>query len=233
MTATAKRAVGVVLRAFAVAATTVAFSVLSSAAAGAAGTGYGGGTPPPSPPTATSFCDTGTVITSSTVLSTGGTVTGTVGASTVSVNVPSGDFSGGVQVSITDTSTTATAPAGDTIVLAFGVNFCINGNKVTGAFAAPVTVTVTDPAIAPGEKLFLQTASGLVPITPASIGTGSFTVTITSDPDFVLVAAAVATPIPGATSVVTGKPFLLEGLIAGGLVLLGCGLLLRLRLRHR
>jgi cell division protein FtsX len=40
--------------------------------------------------------------------------------------------------------------------------------------------------------------------------------------------------IPGATSVVTGKPFLLEGIVAGLLALAGALLLLvRLRLRHR
>jgi len=206
MTATAKRAVGAALYALALGATSVAFSGALSTAAGAAGTSYGGGAPPPPPPTLTSVCDTGAVITSSTVPSTGGTVAGTVGGSTVSVAVPSGDFSGGVQLSITDTSSTAAAPTGDTIVLAFGVNFCINGSKVTGAFGAPVTVTVTDPAIAPGESLFLQTASSLVPITPSSIGNGAFTVTITSDPNFVLVAAAVATPIPGATAPQVAPP---------------------------
>jgi hypothetical protein len=216
-----------------VGATSVAFSVALSTSAGAAGTGYGSSPPPPPPATPASVCNAGTVITSSTVSSTGGTVSGAVGASSVSVNVPSGDFSGGVQVAITDTSSTATAPTGDSIVLAFGVNFCVNGSKVTGTFATPVTVTVTDPAIKPGQSLFIQTANGLVPVTPGSIGNGSFTVTITGDPDFVLVSNAVATVIPGATAVVTGKPFLLEGLVAGCLLLLGCGLLLRLRFRHR
>jgi hypothetical protein len=129
-----------------------------------------------------------------------------------------------------------TAPSGDTIVLAFGVNFCVNGSKVTGTFPTPVTVTVTNPAIKPGDTLYIETTGGLVPVTAATISNGSFTFTITSDPAFVLVAPAtpqVATVIPGATSVVTGKPFLLEGVIAAGLVAFGTLLLLRLRFRHR
>jgi hypothetical protein len=125
-----------------------------------------------------------------------------------------------------------TVPNPDIIVLSFAVNFCENGAKVTGTFPVPVTVTVTDPAIKPGQTLFMVTPGGLVPVPTASIGTGSFTLTITGDPEFVLVTST-TTVIPGATTVVTGKPFLLEGIIAGGLVLVGSLLLLRLRFRHR
>jgi hypothetical protein len=60
--------------------------------------------------------------------------------------------------------------------------------------------------------------------------------TIDSDPDFVLVTASGPTEsvISGATTVVTGKPFLLEGLVAGALLFAGGALLfVRLRLRHR
>jgi hypothetical protein len=161
-------------------------------------------------------------------------VTATVDGATVTVDVPAGALpSGGAQVEITDITPVTTIPSGTTLVLAFGVNFCVNGAKFTGTFATPVIVTVTDPAIAPGQTLYVQTATGLVQITPTSISDGSFTITITGDPSFVLVAATTsATVIPGATSVVTGKPFLLEGLIAGGLVLFGSLLLLRLRFRH-
>jgi hypothetical protein len=176
------------------------------------------------------------VIASSTLGAGGGTVNGTVDGSGVTVSVPSGDFPGGVQVAILDTSSIAIAPTGDSIVLAFGINFCANGAKVTGTFSQPVTVTITNPSIRPGQTLYLQTGSGLTPVT-AQIVNGSLSLTIDSDPDFVLVAAVQTTGvtvISGATTVVTGKPFLLEGIVAGVLVLAGVLLLVgRLRLRHR
>lgn len=83
----------------------------------------------------------------------GGTVSGTVDGSTVVVTVPAGDFADGVEVSIIDTSSTAPVPVGDSLVLAFAVNFCVGGSKVTGTFPVAVSVTVTNPAIAPGQRL--------------------------------------------------------------------------------
>lgn len=202
--------------------------------AGAAGSGY---TPPPSPsppPTPVSTCPPGAVIASSDVTAAGGSVSGTVGGATVTVNVPAGAFPSGAQVAITDTTSIAVAPTGTRIVLAFGISFCVNGQKFQGTFSPPATVTVTNPAIQPGQTLYLQTGTTLTPV-QAQITNGSLTFTINSDPDFVLVAASTtATVIPGATTVVTGKPFVLEGLVAGGLALFGVALLLfRLRLRHR
>jgi hypothetical protein len=211
------------------------FAFIAAGPAGAAGDGYGTSTPP-NPPVAPTGCPTGTVITSSTLGAGGGTISGTVDGSLVTVTVPAGSFPDGAQVAITDIFSTTIAPTGDTIVLAFGVNFCSNGSKVMGSFSPPVTVTVSNPGILPGQTLFLQTSTGLVPVTTAQIGTGSFTLTIDSDPDFVLVTASGPTEsvISGATTVVTGKPFLLEGLVAGALLFAGGALLfVRLRLRHR
>ncbi|HXR53902.1 MAG TPA: hypothetical protein VN793_02530 [Acidimicrobiales bacterium] len=228
-----KRAIGSVLSALGLIAVGLAFSATLAGPASAAGTGYTPAPTPPPTPAPSSVCGAGTIITSSDVGTSGGTVTGAVGGSSVAVNVPSGALPDGTQVAITDTSsTTITVPNGDTIVLDFGVNFCVNGAKFTGTFATPITVTVSDPAVKPGQTLFVQTPGGLVPVPSASIGTGSFTLTITGDPVFVLVAATNPTVIPGATTVVTGKPFLLEGIVAGGLLLLGSLLLLRLRFRH-
>jgi hypothetical protein len=226
-----KRAIRSLLSALGLVAVSLAFTAAMAGPASAADDGYTPtSTPATTPPPAPSICSTSSVVTSSDVGASGGTVSGTVGTSGVTVTVPAGDFPGGTQVAIVSVSG-VTVPNPDVIVLAFGVNFCVNGAKVTGTFPEPVTVTVTDPAIKPGQTLFVVTPGGLVPVPSASIGTGSLTLTITGDPDFVLVAAT-STVIQGATTVVTGKPFLLEGIVGGGLVLLGSLLLLRLRFRH-
>jgi hypothetical protein len=225
-----KRAIGSLLCALGLVAVSLAFTATMAGPASAAGDDYTPTpTPTPTPAPTSDICSTSAVVTSANVGPGGGTVSGTVGPSGITVTVPSGDFPTGVQVAITSFTATV-VPSGDAIVLAFGVNFCQNGAKVTGTFPVPVTVTVTNPAIKPGQTLFLATPGGLVPVT-ASIGTGSFTLTITGDPDFVLVAAS-SVLIPGATTVVTGKPFLLEGIVGGVFVLLGSLLLLRLRFRH-
>jgi hypothetical protein len=229
-----KRTIGSLLAAIGVMVAGSAMFLALAGPASAAGTGYAPAPAPTPTPTPSTTCGSGAIVTSADVGAAGGSITGTVGGSTVTVTVPAGALpSTGTQVALTDTAGTAAAPSGDTIVLSFAVNFCVNGSKFTGTFATPVTVTVSDPAIKPGQSLFVLTPSGLVPVS-ATIGNGSFTITITGDPTFVLVTSSTtATAIPGATSVVTGKPFVLEGAVAGALVLFGSFLLLRLRFRHR
>lgn len=204
--------------------------------AGAAGSGYTPPSPPPTSPPTPTTCPAGNVITSLTIPPGGGTVTATVDGSTVTVSVPAGAFPDGAQVAIVEFSA-AVAPTGDTIVLAFGIDFCVNGTKFTGTFSPAATVTVSNPAIRPGQTLYQQIGTTLVPIS-AQISNGSLSFSIDTDPNFVLVTAVgpAATVIPGATSVVTGKPFLLEELVGGLLVLFGSTLsllFLRLRLRRR
>lgn len=208
------------------------FTVALAGPAGAAGDGYTQPPPPTSPPV--TVCPAEAAVNSTTVGSNGGSVSGTVDGSGVTVTVPAGSFPNGAQVFITVGPAPAVVPSGDVLVLQFGVEFCVNGSKFQGTITPPVTVTVTNPSIHPGQSLFLQEGSTLIPAN-ANIGNGSLTVTVTSDPDFVLVASSTgATVIPGATTVVTGKPFLGEGLLGGALVLLGSTLLFfRLRLRHR
>lgn len=227
------------LRVIAMAVLGVGFTMVLASPAGAAGDNYTIQLPPPPTPApipTPTGCPTGTPVVSQSVGATGGTVSAPVGGSNVSVNVPAGAFPNGVLVVITLGPAPAVVPVGDALVLQFGVNFCVNGVKYQGTISPPVTVTVSNPAIHPGQTLFIQEGSSLVPV-QATISNGSLVVTVTSDPNFVLVAASAApgaTAIPGATTVVTGKPFLGEGLIAGGLVLLGSMLLFfRLRFRHR
>jgi hypothetical protein len=207
---------------------------MSSSTAFAAGSGYTPAANPTTGGTATGLA--GTVVTSTTIQPSGGTATGTVGSATITASVPAGTFTGPVQVVMTDaTSSAVTPPSGGTIVVTFGIGIFENGTKVTGSFPA-ITVTVTSSSITAGSTVYLLTGSTLQAVSGASVTAGSATFTITSDPVVTTAATsatASGTAIAGATSEVTGKPFLLEGGIAAALVAFGGLMLVGLRLRRR
>ena len=215
--------------------------VMSSSTAFAAGSGYTPAANPTTGGTATGLA--GTVVTSTTIQPSGGTATGTVGSATITASVPAGTFTGPVQVVMTDaTSSAVTPPSGGTIVVTFGIGIFENGTKVTGSFPA-ITVTVTSSSITAGSTVYLLTGSTLQAVSGASVTAGTATFTITSDPVVEVTTPAVTTAatsatasgtaIAGATSEVTGKPFLLEGGIAAALVAFGGLMLVGLRLRRR
>jgi len=121
----------------------------------------------------------------------------------------------------------------------FGIGIFSNGVKVTGSFPA-VSITVSSPSIVAGSTVYLVTGSGLQAVSGDSVTTGSATFSITSDPTVEVAttatataAAASATPIVGATTGETGKPFLLEGGIAAALMAIGAVLLVGVRRRGR
>jgi hypothetical protein len=112
------------------------------------------------------------------------------------------------------------------------------GEEMSGPFSSPISLTISDPSIAPGDSVVIVTAPGqTTTVSGAQVAQGDAVVTFTTDPNFAVVAAATSsttttvvgptTPaapdsvVPGATSIVTGKPFLGEGLLAGLLVLAG------------
>jgi hypothetical protein len=128
-------------------------------------------------------------------------------------------------------------------MVTFGLGIFENGAKVTGTFPA-ITVTVTSPSITAGSTVDIVTGSGVQSVSGAAVTNGSATFTITSDPTVEIVAATTATAaatsagsssgaIAGATSGQTGKPFLLEGMVAVALVVIGGLMLVGLRLRRR
>jgi hypothetical protein len=239
-------------------ATTLALALLASIglAAGAAlagptqayaaGSGY---TPTGTPTTGGSATGlAGTVVTSTTVQPSGGTASGVVGSSTITATVPPGTFTGAVQVVMTDATGSYLAPSsGGSPVVTFGIGIYVNGSKVTGTFPA-VSVTITSPAITVGSTVNLVTGSGLQAATGAAVQAGSASFSITSDP-VVEVTAPVGTvgttasggtggtssgtAIAGATSGETGKPFLLEEMVAVALLAFGALVLVALRLRRR
>jgi hypothetical protein len=212
----------------------LAGSALFTLPAFAAGTDYSGGSPPGSP-SVSAACAPGSVITTQTVPSTGGTVSGTDGQYGIAVTIPSGAFSSSLQVIIYDDSASAVPVSGSSVVLTVGVALCQNGNKVSGSFSPPVTVGISGPNITSSSASYLLVGSTLEPVSNPNATAGSITCSFSSDAVCQVTtpnASETAAAIPNATSVVTGKPFLLEGLIAGGLFVFGVLLLLRLRFRR-
>jgi hypothetical protein len=208
----------------------------SAGPAMAAGTSYGGGTGTGSSSGSTGGgCVAGTVGAAVSVGTTGGTVTATIGTDTVTVTVPAGTLPAGSQVVITDNTSTETNPeSGYTAVLAYAISVCVNGVKYTGTFS-PVPVSVTGSNLVSGARFYILDGTTYEQLAGATVTTGSVTYNLTSDPSYeaaVPSSSVTATAIPGATVVVTGKPFLLEGLIALMLFAAGVFLLIRLRFRH-
>jgi hypothetical protein len=221
--------------------------MLSSPAWGAGasysgGTGAGGtGTPAAGPTTPSGFT---TIATTQTIQPSGGTVNATVGSTTVGVTVPAGALASPVQVVITSGTTSALngLPAGSQPTLAIGIGFEQNGQKVTGTFNDPITVTISAPGITTADQVVIYdpATSSYVPVSQATnvsnvtVANGVITFQVLADPYVVVLAAssAVASPaIPGATTPVTGVPILTDAAV-GGVLVIG-GLLLAVRLRRR
>jgi hypothetical protein len=131
---------------------------------------------------------------------------------------------------MTDAQAAAVAPTSGSTVVTVGIGFFVNGTKVTGTFPA-VPVTISCASIAAGSTVYFVNGSSLQAISGASVASGSVTFNVTSDPTVQVVSAS--SSVPGASNVITGKPFLLEGILAIGLVASGSLMLRRLRHRRR
>jgi hypothetical protein len=226
----------------------IAGSMLLSSPAWGAGSGYTGGTgtggtgtATGGPTTPSGFTD---IVTTQTIQPAGGTVTATAGATTVTVNVPAGALAGPVQVVITSGSTSGLSglPSGAQPELAIGIAFEQNGEKVTGTFSSPITVTISNSSITTADQVVVYDPSTgtYVPVSQAtnvaniSVTNGQISFEVLSDPYIVVLAAsstAAAPAVPGATTPVTGVPILTETMAGGVLVL--ASLLLAFRLRRR
>lgn len=219
----------------------VAASAVPGSVALAAG-GYG-----PTAPTGPTNAPGGytTISQVATVTSSGGSLNTPVVGGTAVVQAPEGAFSTPVQIEITTPvmdQVTAALPnlgfTGYTGVAALGVKVLdSNGQPLTGDFAKPLTVTLTGSGLGvTGEKVLEIDGSNSAHALAATVGKGSVTFEIPTDPDLVVVNPAVATttnPV-GATSVHTGKPLTAETGGALGAIGLGIGLaLLAVRRRNR
>ena len=178
------------------------------------------------------------------------TVTGTDGAYTVTVNVPSGAFTQAECVTLTSANTSGIGNggvSGDSAVIGLGINVssnCSTGSALTGTSTSGPWVSALQVAINgtfnPSDTVvFYNVQTGTwQPLTGATISATSITFNITADPDVAVLApgsaSSGATPtVANATTVATGKPFLLEEIIAGALVAFGLAALFVFRVRRR
>src|SRR5580693_296633 len=191
--------------------------------AAAAATAYG----PPPPATSVPPGGFTAVITTVSVGPAGGTIGPvSVDGADLTVTVPRGAFPSVVQITVTAPDLSLiTPPAGITVVAGAGIQVTLNGAPYPGTFLKAVTATFRSSKIMPSSDVVVWNGTSFV-IDPASTTTeGMATVSFDSDPDFAVEspASTAVTTVPGATSPVTGEPFLGEGILAGGLVLAGAG----------
>ncbi len=198
--------------------------VAGSGVALAAGSGYGA---PPEVGTSTGAFYSVVSITDISGAA-GGHATATIQGASVTLDVPPGELSGTVQAvfSSGDLAAIGTGGFGGRSVTAFGIQLDQDGHKLPGPFSPPLTVTVTDSAITSSSVVYLESGTSFVRAAGWTTSAGKATGTITTDPGFLVDTPAPAvTPIgvaiPGATTAVTGKPFLGEGLLAAALAAIG------------
>jgi hypothetical protein len=206
----------------AVAGTAVFCTVGPAYAATNAGSQYG----PPPPPAGVPGGFTA-VITSVTIGPAGGTIGPvTVDGASLVLTIPPGAFASPVQISVTAPDLAAiTPPAGDTDVTGFGVQVGMGGAPFSGTFLKPITATVSSPRITATSMVVVWNGTAFVPDTAATEAPGTATVSFDTDPQFVVQAPVITIPkrVPSAVTPVTGEPFLGEGVLAGGLLVLGSG----------
>lgn len=234
-----KKSAGKLLATTAIAAGGLGF-VLSVAPAA-----WASGSPTPTSPTAPSPAfGFQTVVLSQTISPSSNTQTfsATSNGANISISVPPGAFgSQTVQLVVTEptlsdlsSSLGALGLSSDSLGAGVGVEVVspTTGQPLSGTFAAPLTVSITSSSITSSSKVIeYPTAGSPFVLASAVVNSGKVVVSVSSDPGF-----AVATPtsavVPGATSPVTGKNFLPEGIAAGVLMTIGTSLLVSVR-RHR
>jgi hypothetical protein len=210
------------------------------------GTALASGSPTPSsttaPPPAAGF--TTTVLSQTVSPSTQTqTLTASSDGANVSISIPAGAFGNQtVEVVVTEPTLSQLSSAESSLgltgySLATGVGIEVidpsTGQPLSGTFAAPIQVTIVSSSITSSSKIieFPATGSPFV-VTNAEVVGGKAVVSIDSDPGFA-VATPVSATVPQATSPVTGKNFLPEGVAGAVLLLAGSSLVALSSRRHR
>jgi hypothetical protein len=155
--------------------------------------------PPPPPPT--SLPGFTTVVTSVTICPEGGIVgPAVVDGASVELIVPPGAFSTCVQITIFEGDLAVIKGAvfaGFTAITAIGVEATLNGAKITGTFAKPLTLIVGDSGITAASIATTWNGVSLLPYPDAIATAGQMQITFDTDPDFaVLTPATEEEPVP-------------------------------------
>jgi hypothetical protein len=177
-----------------------------------------------------------TIVTCQTVTPAGVTVGPVdVDGAEVTVHIPAGAFPANVQICLTAPDLAAVPPSpGFMVVAGVGVGVSINGVKYQGTFLKPITVDIASPKITASSEVGAWTGSAFVLDSSSTVSAGMASITMDSDAAFIVQSPTTEKeePVPGATSPVTGEPFLGEGILAGLLVLGGTGAIFMSRRRR-
>jgi hypothetical protein len=230
------------------AAVAAAVAALGAGPAWAASGGYGPSGPPPS----SAPGGFSRILLAETVGSSGASIHVPIKDANLFVSIPPLDFSFPVEVALYEPTA---PPVSDSVVGFRIVFFSPQGSLNTNVpFRQAITITVQSPSISLDDVVEIWTGSSFVRYPDATVSPGEVLITITTDPTFVVVPAAVgasptASPppassppaapqagstvaaVPGATSVQTGEPFLGAGLGAAAAAALGAGALVVRRRR--
>jgi hypothetical protein len=174
------------------------------------------------------------VVTTETVPTTGGAVEAAVNGAEVGVDIPPGAFPEPVDVTLTAPDIDdIKAPSCGEVVAGVGVGISAHGEKFRGMFLRPVTVTISSPRIHPSDTVAMWNGSAWVTDTGATVTAGMASIVMDRDGAFIVETPPACAPeVPGATTPVTGEPFLGVGILAGLLVLGGTGAIFASRRRR-
>ncbi|WP_020375799.1 hypothetical protein [Sulfobacillus thermosulfidooxidans] len=210
-----------------------------STAVYAAGSGYTPTTNPVPSGTPGGYSQVVTAATISPTSTTPTTVSVKVDNTPATIVVAPGTFSQKVQVVVTSpvlsqvtSGVSSLGYAGYSAVAGIGINVVnSSGQPYSGTFLKPVSITVNNSAIEPGDRVVEWNAQGTFStVSSATVSAGKASWSFQQDPAFAILAPKPGV-VPGATSPVTGKPFVKDALI--GMALISGGSVLFVRTRRR
>ena len=173
--------------------TCLVFSLISAAPAVAFNCGYG-----PCTGVASSVPGFTSVVAADTFSASGGTFSGAAHGATATVTVPKGSLPKGGEVVIAGgTPSSIQTGNSSTVVVGFSVEIVDpnTGAKLSGPFNPPITLVITDPAIAPGDTVVFVSGPGHVTtVSGAQVTQGRAVVKFTRDPAVAVLRAHINRP---------------------------------------
>jgi hypothetical protein len=167
------------------------------------------------------------VVTSRTITPAGGAITAvSVPGGRVMLVIPAGAFPVPVQITLTAPKLPARG-IGRKVDTGVGIQIQENGVAYPGNFGKPLTLTMSSPSVTSSSVVATWNGKSFLTAPDATAAPGAATVRFDSDPSAFAVlspfVSAAPEAIPGATTSMTGEPFLGEGILAAVLLALGIG----------
>lgn len=182
---------------------------------------------PPPPPVAVPPGGFTAVVTTVSIGPAGGTIGPVqVSGAELTITIPANTFPETVQFTVTAPDLSRITPlSGYNNVSGAGILIMLNGAPYPTTFLKAVTATFTSSGLTPASVALVWNGTAFVTDSDSTSAASSTSVSFDTDPDFILESpiSSTVTQVPAATTPVTGKPVLGEGLLAGALILAGAG----------